>query len=320
MKNTDIRKLLERYLLGRSSSIDNTRVDHWYRSFDSRPVDLSPEEAEATGNEIWAKIVPMTRGERATAERAGAEPSKIRRLPGWTRVAAAVVLLAAAGSAYLWFHTTRTPQYATITTGIGESKKITLEDGSVLTLDAGTTIRVQNDGSGDRNVELADGRVFFDVVKDDAHPFVVHSGDLTTTVLGTSFAISAYAGFHDLNVGVVTGMVKVAGTGTIAVLSKNEELTYDRATRMYRTIPLEESMTAWQDGRVLFNDISFAEMAVLMQKNFGVVVTTTQDAVRHTKYTTELLRSMKADEAIQVLAAIHHLKIKKQDNKIFLYQ
>lgn len=337
MKNADIRKLLERYLLGRANAIDNTKVDNWYQSFEEKPVELSPEEAEATGKEIWAKIVPMTAYRPAGDVRAEGEPraggAKVRRLGGWMRVAAAAVLLTIAAGAYLWFHPAHTPQFATITTGVGESKKVTLEDGSILTLDAGTTIRVESDGSKDRNVELADGRVFFDVAKDDAHPFVVHSGDLTTTVLGTSFTISAYAGLHQLNVGVVTGRVKVVETptgvssgaasavgGTLAVLGKNEELTYDRVTRTYRTIPLDESMTAWQDGRVLLNDLSFSEMAVVMQKNFGVVITTTQDAVKHTKYTTELLRSMKADEAVQVLAAIHHLKIKKQDNKIFLYQ
>jgi len=317
LKNTHIGKLLERYLLGRANPTDNTIVDNWYRSFDAEPVDLSAEEAEVIGRAIWEKIEPETLG---GAEGPIAAPARVRRLPSWRRAAAAILLVAGAASGYLLLHNNRTPQFATITTGIGESKKITLEDGSVLTLDAGTTIRVQKD-SKDRTIEIADGRVFFDVAKDDAHPFVIHTQELTTTVLGTSFTIAAYQGFHDLKVGVVTGRVKVQGVAaTLVLLSRNEELSYDKSTKVFRTLALDESMTAWQEGRLLMNDITFAEMAVVMQKNFGVVITTTQDAVRQTKYTTELLRSMKADEAVEVLAAIHHLKIKKQDNKIILYK
>ena len=328
MENKHIKKLLERYLLGRANPADNTIVDNWYRSFDSEPVELSVEEAEATGREIWEKIEPATSGGVPMGgvpmgDLDGPQtssPAKVRRLPDWMRVAAAILLIAGAAGSYFYFHNARTPQYATITTGIGESKKITLEDGSVLTLDAGTTIRVQKN-SKDRNVELTDGQVFFDVAKDDAHPFVIRTQELTTTVLGTSFTISAYQGFHALKVGVVTGRVKVQGRlSTLAILGENEELTYDKTTKAYRTIALDESMTAWQEGRLLLNDVSFDEMTVLMQKNFGVTITTTQDAVKHTKYTTELLRSMTADEAVEVLAAIHHLKIKKQDNKIYLYK
>jgi ferric-dicitrate binding protein FerR (iron transport regulator) len=193
-----------------------------------------------------------------------------------------------------------------------------MDDGSLLTLDAGTTIRIQK---GARHIELADGQVFFDVKKDDQHPFTIHSQDLTTTVLGTSFTISAYQGLHDLDIGVVSGRIRVASaTSTLAFLGKNEEFSYNKTTKAYRTIPLDESMTAWQEGRLLLNDLSFPEMAVLLQKDFGVTIETTQDAVAHTKYTTELRRSMTADEAIQVLAAIHHLKIKKQYSKILLYK
>ena len=310
MENRHIRKLLKRYLLGNAEAADNSTVDNWYNSFDNKTVDLTDEEALAIGNEIWERI------ELATAER-----TKVRRLPNWARVAAAAVLIAGAACIYLWRENVHTPQFATITTRIGEKKIVTLPDGSILTLDAGTTIRVQNDASKDRNVEIADGQVFFDVKKDDQHPFVIRAGELTTTVLGTSFTISAYQGLHDLNVGVVTGKVKVqSDTNTLAVLEKNQELTYDKATKAYRTIALDESMTAWQQGRLVMNDVSFNDMAVLMQKNFGVTITTSQDAVKKTKYTTELLRSMTAEEAIEVLAAIHHLKIKKQDNKFFLYK
>jgi hypothetical protein len=59
-------------------------------------------------------------------------------------------------------------------------------------------------------------------------------------------------------------------------------------------------------------------MAVIIRKNFGIDIATNDDAIRRTRYTTELLTSMSPVEAVQVLAAIHNLKIKGQGKNIFL--
>jgi ferric-dicitrate binding protein FerR (iron transport regulator) len=238
-------------------------------------------------------------------------------------VAAIFILLSGAAITFLLLHkrsAQNTPiAFLTITSRTGEKKNITMDDGSLLTLDAGTTIRIQKDISKTRTVEVVDGQVFFDVKKDEQRPFIIHSEGLTTTVLGTSFTISNYKGLHNLSIGVISGKVSVEhGSANVGTLEKDQELVYNKTSQSYKKIPLEESLTAWQDRRLLLNDLSFYEMAVVMEKNFGVNIETTEDPVIHTKYTTELLISMTPMEAVQVLAAIHHLKITAKDNKIFL--
>jgi ferric-dicitrate binding protein FerR (iron transport regulator) len=83
---------------------------------------------------------------------------------------------------------------------------------------------------------------------------------------------------------------------------------------------LDESLTAWQDGRLMLNDLSFYEMTAIMQKNYGIEIETTTDAILHTRYTTELLIAMSPTEAAEVLAAIHNLKLRKKGNTILLYK
>jgi len=61
-------------------------------------------------------------------------------------------------------------------------------------------------------------------------------------------------------------------------------------------------------------------MAAIMKKNFGVYVITHDDTIKNTRYTTELQTSLSPMEALQVLAAIHHLKIKEENKKIRLYK
>lgn len=316
MEERNIRQILKRYLLGNAGEKDIKIVDNWYRSFDNiDQVPLSEETRNAVKQEIWDKVVPVLGIER-----------KLWILPRLMKVAAMIVLIA--GAAYGLFLLRNgmsghsgTMAYTTISTGTGEKKKITIPDGSRLTLDAGTTIRFGDDFSKERKIELVDGEVFFDVQKDEQRPFIIQSQGLTTTVLGTSFNISAYKGLNNVSIGVVSGKVSVAGHAAAStVLEKDQELVYNKNTKSYKTIPLDESLTAWQEGRLLLNDLSFSEVAIIMKKNFGVELVANDDNIKNTRYTTELLANMPPAEAVEVLAAIHYLKTRQEGGKIFLYK
>jgi ferric-dicitrate binding protein FerR (iron transport regulator) len=209
--------------------------------------------------------------------------------------------------------------FTTISTGIGQKKKIIIQDGSQLILNAGTTVRVQNDFSGDRKIELVDGEVFFDVKKDEKRPFIIQSQGVTTTVLGTSFSISAYKELNKLSIGVLSGKVSVAGQLVpFSLLEKEQELIYDKDAGSYKRIALDPSLTAWQNGRLVLNDLSFREMAVLIKKNFGIEMQTRDEAIRNKRFTADLPVSMSPVKAAQVLAAIYSLRIEKKGNQIFL--
>ena len=315
MEERNIRQILRRYLLGDAHENDIKAVDGWYQSFDEAPpVTLSPAESDVTRQEIWDRIAPVL-------EEGGVKESKVRRLPAWLRVAAVILVIAGGVSTYLLLHKKNdTPiAYTTYSTAIGQKKKITLQDGSLITLDAGTTIRIQDDFSKDRKIEMVDGQVFFDVKTDAERPFIVRSEGLTTTVLGTSFTVSSYKGLNNISIGVVTGKVRVASdTAALSVLEKEEELVFNKTSRKYKKAPLDESLTAWQEGRLLMNDLTFDEMAIMLKKNYGVDVVPNDDAIRRTRYTTELLTGMRPLQAIQVLAAIHNLKIREKDHQVIL--
>lgn len=313
MERKNIRRLLQQYLLGNAGKTGIDIVDNWYKSFDNESlVKLPVEETAATKQEIWEKIAPAIRPER-----------KIWLLSRPMKVAAMVILIAGAAGTFVLLNKNRqhTLAFTTISTAIGEKKTIITEDGSRLLLDAGTTIRVQNDFAKNRHIELVDGEVFFDVKKDDERPFVIQSEGLTTTVLGTSFNISAYKALNNVCIGVVSGKVSVTGpSATVNILEKQQELVYSKNNNSYKTITLDESLTAWQEGRVVLNDLSFDEMAAITKKNFGIDVMTNEAAIKNTRYTTELLITMSPKEAAEVLAAIHALRIQQQGNQFFLYK
>src|SRR5690606_19908100 len=103
------------------------------------------------------------------------------------------------------------PAYRIFTTWIGERRMVSLSDGSELTLNARTSLRVDENAYGQsmREVELLAGEAFFEVAKDSSRAFIVQAGCLQTTVLGTSFNIQTYAEMEEQVISVYTGRVKV---------------------------------------------------------------------------------------------------------------
>ncbi|MGO4290722.1 FecR family protein [Chitinophaga sp. RAB17] len=312
MEVSKIRQLFKKFMLGHTSGEENQVIDHWYQSFDDTLLpEMDATEEARVKQEIWGGIQPQI----VVAKTFYLTP---RRL---VRVAAAVLLLAGTGAAWWILHRTSAPTYTTYATRNGERISIHLSDGSTVALNAGSTIRVPDDLSKTRTLQLVDGEVFFEVHTNPNVPFTVESGPLRTTVLGTAFNIAAYKGIHTLSIGVISGKVSVAANNdNIQVLERDQELVYNKDNRHMKVSTVDESLPGWKEGRLVFNDVSFNDMAVLMEKNFGITITTTAEHVKTTRYTTELPTGMDPQKAAQVLAAIHHLKVRSIDRHTVIYE
>jgi ferric-dicitrate binding protein FerR (iron transport regulator) len=302
-----VKQLLRRYLLGKSPEKEHEAVENWYRSFDESPViRMDPEEEQRIRQEIWQTIQPQI---------SVAKSFYLRTARHW--MVAAVILAGIVSAGYFIFF--QPPAYTEIITANGERRTIQMEDGSRLSLNAGSSIRISKDFSRERKLNIVDGEIFVEVKGDMQKPFIVESGPLVTTVLGTSFHVSAYEAIHKMSVGVVSGKVSVQAGGDVNILEKGRELVYDRQKGRSQVAALDPASLEWRQGRLVLNDASFDEMSVLMEKNFGIHITSTAEHVRSTRYTTELPTSMDPVKAAEVLAAIHRLKIKANNNQVLIY-
>lgn len=315
LEQQTIRQLLKKYLLGQAKAIEADMVDKWFQSFDNEvPISLSAQEREATKQEIWEKIAPAL-----VVEKKKAVISLFAKIAASAAILAGLVLT-------LWLIKSRqateaTAAYTTVATKDREKKTITIKDGTQLTLNAGTTLRIYDDFSSTRKVDLVDGEVFFEVHKDPERPFLIQSSGLTITVLGTSFNVLSYKELSKMSVGVMTGKVKVTkDTATLGVLQHAEGLVYDKSLQTYKMVVTSGDVPAWKEGRLILDDVSFHEMAFLMKKSFAVDILTEDFRIRDTRYTAELFTSMTAREAVEVLASIHKLKITIKNNQVFLYK
>lgn len=312
MNTGPIRQILKRFAKGNASVEEQNLVNYWYGSFDDEMLQISDTEKDRIKEEIWNDI----------EQRISFNQAVIRKRRQWLRVAAIFLPLLVLGIGYLKYYRNDVNQtFTTYTTGAGQRTTITMKEGTVLHINAGSTIRVADDLSKERTVELVDGEVFFDVYKQPNVPFIIKNQTLTTRVLGTAFNISAYKNIPTFSIAVVRGSVEVSDAGRgLRRLQKSEELIFDRKNRSFIVKPMDEQVLDWQKGYLVLNNVSFDEMVVLVEKNFGVTITTTQNKIRKSRYTTQLPTNMKPLDAVEVLAAIHHFKTSGRSNHIIFYE
>lgn len=114
-----------------------------------------------------------------------------RKWAGWAwRAAAAMVCLIMVGLPFLSGMLDRELEYQT---AVGEIRVIPLADGSTVTLNTSSGIRVKI-GSGQREVVLENGEAFFDVAPDPERPFRIRAGLADVRVVGTKFNLRRFDG------------------------------------------------------------------------------------------------------------------------------
>jgi len=145
---------------------------------------------------------------------------------------------------------------------------VTLDDGSTVMLAPETRIHYTADRVGIRSVELV-GEAFFTVAPHVERPFVVHTGSVTTRVLGTTFDIQRYAGDAATLVTVVTGRVATGSHTTPVILVAG---TMARVTDSSTTVSPVSSPTqvvAWTQGSLVFNEAPVPIVLATLSRWYG---------------------------------------------------
>lgn len=188
----------------------------------------------------------------------------------------------------------------------GGQYQLTLSDGTRVWLNSASTLRYPSRFNDDlREVEL-EGEAYFEVSRSRNQPFVVKSAHQSTTVLGTTFNIMAYADESEVTTTLVSGAVRVdyigevAHTMTSAVLAPGEAtvLVPDGALRKQRVDVA--AATAWKDGKFYFRKTPFAQMMRQLARWYDIEVAY-RGAIPNETFSGELNRDMPLDTVLDFL-------------------
>ena len=150
--------------------------------------------------------------------------------------------------------------YNTLNTPYGGQYQITLQDGTKVWLNAGSSLRFPTSFPGnERNVTLT-GEAYFEVAKDKARPFFVtvnagSAAPMNVKVLGTHFNINAYPDEQHNIVTLLEGSVKVDCGEANAMLAPGNAAILNKASGKLNIKDGDtEAATAWKNGYFLFDN------------------------------------------------------------------
>lgn len=169
----------------------------------------------------------------------------------------------------------KTESYAT---GPGETRLITLNDGTRINLNGGSRLTVQM-SRGERRVQMANAEAAFDVAHAANRPFIVEVGDREVRVVGTEFNISRRE--PQTTVTVRRGVVEVLATTedrAIDRLTAGRQLTaVDKGPAQVAPVDPEQAF-AWREGRLIYQDRPLTDVAADLSRRFATPVFIAADA------------------------------------------
>jgi transmembrane sensor len=177
------------------------------------------------------------------------------------------------------------------TNSIGSITKVFLSDGTLVWLKGHSTLTYPSDLSGKKRHVSLQGEALFEVAKDAARPFVIQCGDLTTTVLGTSFNIKSNE--ENIEVIVLTGKVSLTtihDTKGVIVLP-SEKVVYNGQQRSISRIAAvydeKASTVKGTEYSMSFEDKRMSEVIPLIEKKFNIKISISDSRLENCKITAD---------------------------------
>jgi len=246
-----------------------------------------------------------------------------RQITAAWRVAAVLtgfLVLAGAGywAAREWLHPTHT-----ISTPLGGLQHVTLPDGSTVALNANSRLRYARDWSPETPREVwLEGEAYFQVTKKrnarGRVKFTVHTGNVQVEVLGTAFDVHSRRG--TTRVVLTEGKVQLTGTtaraarplvmqsGDLAALSA-------RDTAFVRKRVNPDLYAAWRRNQLVFVSTPLAEVAQLLEDNYGLKVVFKDAALADEKFTATI-RGRNPNVLLKVLAESFGLTVTRRGKNV----
>ncbi len=154
--------------------------------------------------------------------------------------------------------------------------RMRLDDGSMVHLNAASSISYpQHFDEAKREISIS-GEAFFEIERDEQRPFSIRVNDYSVMVLGTSFNVKAYKGDDKFAVTVESGSVRVdlaIPDKEPVTLTGKQKLTFSPASGKYivQNAKVEDELS-WRKGILKFDATPMLEVKNNLERWYGVPI------------------------------------------------
>lgn len=314
MDEQALHQLIEKVLSGIATTQEQWQLEEWFRSFNDHEVLVNTAMNKIELQErMFGNIQQQLQGKRKP---------KIKRLLQYGSVAAAVIVISLL-SVFVIKSRWQPEKPAFVKWQAGsQMKKLILDDNTVVWLQKNSSLQyAQSNKTGNREVLLS-GEAYFEVQHNADRPFVVHSGALTVTDIGTRFNIKAYAGNRQQKVMVQEGIVSASASPAKAAdtMTAGQEWTFDQHTQLATVNNWSNQQNIpWQPGTIYFSNEYLDDIASQLEHRFNVQFHFSNTAQRSMKFTGIFSVNESIDHIIDIICKAENIKSKRNGNIYTLY-
>lgn len=257
----------------------------------------------------WKKSEAEVWNELSRKIEDGPTVKKISFIPTVIKYAAAAIVFLLVGlSAATFFYS------KTIESLPGKHMVAELPDGSVVDLNAGSTVKYYPlKWKFERKIEF-EGEAFFDVQK--GKQFEVESLNGITRVLGTSFNI--YARNDQYRVTCFTGKVKVVSNSNESVLLyPNSYVEIKKGKLVVKTKIKTENVVGWINNQFFFAGCPLKEVIDEIERQYAVTIRL-QPELNNRNFSSNFSKKYNVEEVLDFICKSMQIKFVKQSESVFL--
>lgn len=215
-----------------------------------------------------------------------------------------------------------TAQPVSIVTPLGVKSEVVLPDGSYVQLNGGTRIVYPSLFGNERRVTV-DGEAYFDVRRDARRPFVVETGEIVSTVLGTTFNVHAYSEDDDCRITLATGSLKVeskSGLRSVKLTPGEQGFFYRKSGLLsVRCVDVAQELS-WREDKLFFRAETLESIARTLERQFNVEIEIADEPLRKIRFSGEFVDGEDIHEIMRIISSDSRILYRSHRNHFELYR
>lgn len=197
---------------------------------------------------------------------------------------------------------------------------LTLADGTQVTLNSQTQIRFPFSFPGSTREVYIDGEAFFDVAKNAAKPFIVHTPKTNIRVLGTRFNVNTYDP-QKISTSLVEGSVNIHTDSHIAVtLKPGYEAVLNNDNNNFAVAGFDSGETlSWLQGSYYFHNASLQQISKVLERWFDIKVQFKNNTLHNKTFSGVLFKTEQLQVFLDNLHASDAINAELKDNIVYFW-
>ncbi|MGX5819891.1 FecR family protein [Chitinophaga lutea] len=248
-----------------------------------------------------------------------APPPDLRKNTSRPRMLRLGVALAAAAVAGLVWWLLPGRELQKDVTARSEQKYLLLPDSTQVWLNAASTLEYPGQFDGQAREVYLSGEAYFDVQHAAERPFIIHTGKVSTTVLGTAFNIRAYPGLSNIVVSVSKGKVSVQyGGPQPTTLTEGQQLKVSAMPESTKNpAPSLRSNVAeaapWKAGDLVYDNETIEDIAADLQRVYNTSIRIDAPPIKALRISTAFHRDVGLEKALDLICRLTDTQLDRRE-------